>query len=114
MRGTEIELEEWGRWARSHGDRLGANSVFILGSTVPTATITDERAEYIDGVVCRLINRDSDVGHAVKHYYTKNLTDERLARKMHTSKTRASYLRKAGVAWIDGLLSADDEALALG
>lgn len=109
MRGTEIELEEWGRWVRAGADSLGANSVFILGSTVPTAMITDERAVYIDQVVCRLINRDRTVGCAVKYYYTRNLTDEGLAKKIHTSKTRASYLRRTGVAWIDGLLSAQDE-----
>lgn len=114
MRGTEIELEEWGIWVRCGGVSLGANSVTVPGSTGRTADITDDRAMVIDRVVARLKQRDPRCARAVKIYYTQNLNHALLGEKLRTSKSGANYLLKSGVAWIDGVLSAQDEARIMG
>jgi len=114
MRGTEIELEEWGVWVRSGGVSLGSHSVSMVGSEGRTANITDDRAMVIDQVIATLNQRNPRWAKAVKLYYTQNLNHTLLGEKLRTSKSGANALLKAGVAWIDGVLSAQDEACAMG
>lgn len=109
---TERELEQWGRWVRSGGVSLGANSIFRLGSTVSAATIIDDRGIIIDQAVARLKLQNIDMGTAVQRYYVENLSHASLAERMKTSKNRASCLHRAGVAWVDGVLN--EQALKAG
>ncbi len=101
---TEARLQEWGRWVRAGGVSLGASRVFEQGSTVPTPMIADDEALLIDRAVARLKRRDRFVGEVICLYYIEGGTEAAVGRRLRRSRTTIAGARKAGIAWIDGVL----------
>ncbi len=101
-------LEQWARWARANpcSTSYPALTAFarLLGSTVPSLTITDKEAMQVDGAVARLNKRDEEMGRAVMLYYFGGCNMSRVARSMSINRKRASVLVNSGTAWVDAVL----------
>jgi hypothetical protein len=105
---VHLLLEQWGRWVRTERVTLGGNSMFKLGSTVPTPMITDDEALRVDGIIARLKHRRPDMGKCLKLYYADGLgCDRKVGKAMRVSTQSARGTRRAAVAWVDGILHAD-------
>lgn len=111
---TEYLLEQWGFWYRSGAGvpRYTSPSLALMrdnvGSTVPTALITNEEAERVDQALARLLKRDRQMGDSVWLFYGEKRTCHGIGRKLGIGKSKAAELIKSGVAWIDGALDSQD------
>ena len=104
---THQLLIEWGRWVRAGRPDLDANSMFKLGSTVPTPMICDDVALIVDGIVARLKLRREDMGRVIMLYYARGWqSDTKVGKHLRPrrSETYTRSLRQASVAWIDGVI----------
>lgn len=111
---TESKLIEWGYWCLS-GSNLPryTSPAFALmrdnvGSTVPTAMITNEEAIKVDRAVARLTKRDGQMGRCIWLHFAEKRTYHGIAKRLGIGRNKASELVKAGVAWIDGALDYEE------
>lgn len=108
---TERDLENWGRWVRSGaGLQKISNPALAMmnlkcGSMALQAEITDDHALLIDRAVAKLSVADSDSGRAVRIYFIKNCDYRSLGKELGCSKDKARGIVSAGVSWIDGFLT---------
>lgn len=111
---TEYMLEQWGYWLRSGAGipRYTSPSLALVrdnvGSTVPTAVITDDDAEKVDRAVARLGKRDKEMGDCVWLHYAEKRTYHGIAKRLGIGKSKAAELVRAGVAWVDGALDSEE------
>lgn len=111
---TEYLLEQWGFWYRSGAGvpRYTSPSLALVrdnvGSTVPSAIITNEDAERVDQAVARLIKRDREMGDCVWLHYGEKRTYHGIAKRLKIGKSKAAELVRSGVAWIDGALDSQE------
>jgi len=102
-------LEQWARWSRinpSPSLRLPSITPYrrLLGSTLPSPVISDEMAMQVDGAVARLVQRDSETGHALVLYYFNGGNVSGVARNLRKPRWRVDVLIRAGTSWLDGAL----------
>ena len=102
---TELLLEAWGRWANEGRHMPSASRVFVLGSTVSSAAISDEVAMLVDGIVARLVRSNAEMGDILCQCYIHGSTDSQIARRVKKSRRTVLQLRHAGIAWVDGAIS---------
>jgi len=111
---TEYLLEQWGFWYRSGAGipRYTSPSLALMrdnvGSTVPTAMITDEQADKVDRAVARLGKRDPEMGDCVWLHFAEKRTYHGIAKRLGIGKSKAAELVRAGVAWVDGALDSEE------
>lgn len=101
-------LVEWGRWVRTGRPEMDPNSMFKLGSTVPTPMISDDLALVVDRIVARLRYLRPDMGRCVMLYYARGWeSDGKTGQHMRPrrSESAARYIRHACLAWIDGVIA---------
>lgn len=97
-------LKRWGVWSRIGLGLPAISSVFILGSPVPAAPMSDDEGLLIDAAVYRLRQRDEEMAECVRLYYLKGLADYQIAETWRCERKRVGRIRWAAVAWIDGSL----------
>ena len=111
---TESRLVEWGYWCRSGaGVPRYTSPAFAMmrdnvGSTVPTAMITDDDAQRVDMAVARLGKRDQQMGDCVWLYFVERRTCHGIGRRLGIGKSKASELVRSGIAWVDGALDFEE------
>lgn len=111
---TEYLLEQWGYWCRSGaGIPRYTSPAFALmrdnvGSTVPTAMITNADAEKVDRAVARLGKRDQEMGDCVWLHFAEKRTYHGIAKRLGIGKSKAAELVRSGVAWVDGALDFEE------
>lgn len=110
---TEYMLEQWGWW-RMDGmgiPRYVSPLYALIRDNAPEPgglkeyMITDDLALAVDGAVGRLSARDEQMGNFIWLYFGAKWPANRVAREHQMSERKAWELIKAGVAWIDGLLT---------
>jgi Phage antitermination protein Q. len=101
-------LTQWALWSANHKRMLPELQRGFLshvkGSTLPSATISDDEALLIDRLVSELKRKDTPQGEAVKLYYFTGKNLARTAELIKTYYAKTDILVKSGVAWIDGVL----------
>lgn len=113
MGDTEYLLEQWGWWRI---DGMG-----VPGYTSPTLSlmrkaeaqsspsrnycITDDWAISIDNAVARLTHRDQQMGDIIWLYYGEKWAMAKVGKHYGISEGKARELARAGIGWVDGVLS---------
>jgi hypothetical protein len=111
---TEYMLEQWVRWARSHGESLSYPAIEpytrIITTQGRSPDITDAEAMLIDGIVGRLLSRDAEMGNVTVAYYATGCNVSALVRYYRIPRKRVDVLVRAGTAWVDATRMARLEA----
>lgn len=112
---TEWMLEEWARWARAgNGLSLYYPSTEpyerLRGSSLPSASLTDDEGAIVDAVVTELVKAHKAEGDAVALFYLVTQNYARLEKLMRehghaVDRRRMSDLIRAGVMWLDGRIT---------
>lgn len=117
---TEYLLEQWGWWRM---DGMGAPRCIspmhaLMRDNVASKTdvqaycITDDRALLVDSAVARLTRRDQQMGDFIWLYFGAKWPALRIGRENGIGEAKARELIKAGVAWIDASLEAQQRIAA--
>lgn len=106
---TDWLLGQWARWSFiGAGGASGYPSATpfrrLLGSSVPSATITDEEAQHIDRIMAQLKQRHPDTAKALKTYYRNGCNASKAADKLGINRRKLDLLTKQGIMWIDAAL----------
>ncbi|NMZ98079.1 antitermination protein Q [Pseudomonas lundensis] len=115
---TEYLLEQWGCWRMDGAGALGYTSptLALMRQVQPQIqahrnyAITDEWAIAVDGAVARLTRRDQQMGDMVWLYFGSKWPMARVGKHYGVSEGKARELVRAGVAWVDCVVSQDTKA----
>jgi len=108
FKSTEYDLEQWGKWRRTHGISLGYGSnILAMQKTGVGFDISDEWALAIDGALAELKLRtiDSRIGSMVEDYFcNESLGYQGIGERFKVGKTKARVYVQQGISWIDARL----------
>ena len=112
---TRWLLEQWARWSNVNpGLSLAYPNATpfrrLLGTTVPSALISDEEAEMVDRAVAKLLCRHPQMGKVVALYYLSGCNVSWVAKAMGIYRQKANELLQSGTAWLDGVLAGSEAA----
>jgi len=110
---TEYDLEQWGKWRRTHGVSLGYGSnILAMQKTGVGFDISDDWALAVDGALAELKLRtiDSRIGLMVEDYFCNDrLGYSGIGERYKIGKHKARDFVMQGVSWIDARLSSFSE-----
>lgn len=106
---TEYDLEQWGKWRRTHGVSLGYGSnILAIQKAGVGFDISDEWALTVDGALAELKLRtiDSRIGLMVEDYFcNEKLGYHGIGERFKVGKTKARVYVQQGISWIDARLA---------
>ncbi|MAL94052.1 MAG: hypothetical protein CME40_03080 [Haliea sp.] len=102
-------LEQWARWCYvERGVQLGLphQTPFrrLLGSTVPSACISDPLAQAIDQAVAEVCQRNEKIGRVLVPYFLQGRTTVQIAKKQGVSRPTVSKRLALGVSMVGEIL----------
>ena len=100
---TEELLVLWGHWLRSIGISPGVTRMDLMRRQ-SVIRISDEQGLLMDGLVCRLIIRDTRMGTIVRDAYYCQKSDIEMGVEWGRNRDTIAKWREAGIMWIDGML----------
>lgn len=102
QRDTEELLLHWGMWVIQGSGVSACQSAHDL----PTPMITDDEALLMDRLVSRLKRGYPEAAEVLLRYYTsRDASFADVGKRLGFGAEKARQLWKAGVAWIDGVLT---------
>jgi len=105
---TEDRLKAWGHWLRTIGALPGLTRQDLLRRE-GSPSISDDEGLLIDGIVCRLIERNYRMGVIVRDAYWRNKSDQEMGIEWRSHRNTIAKIREAGIMWIDGVLEGLEE-----
>ena len=104
-------LEEWGQWLRNlRGVRLGyaSHAACVIERVdndhsepaLPMDDASNERAEEIEAIMCRLAERAQSLHRALVEWYAVGSTQDSAAQACGCSVSMYKALRKTGEMWV--------------
>lgn len=109
-------LVTWWKWKNINTVDVGFNrqssiAQLMRSTSRPSLIYNDVVMMLIDTSIARLNQKDPEMARATKLYARFGGNQSRIAREMKTNRGRSEVLSKAGIAWIDGILYANDIAI---
>ncbi|HEP8750905.1 TPA: hypothetical protein VDU49_003263 [Pseudomonas aeruginosa] len=110
-RDAEELLTQWGKWVwqETGVPRCGSPMLAIVRDNVAmerclSASISDDDAMLIDGIIARMGRRDEEMANCVRVYYATEMTMQQVGKVLNLNRLKVRELLIAGRCYVEAVL----------